>query len=37
MTPNCTTPLYEMIDTPTPMSPDCGTQNIRLSIAAPAM
>ena len=31
-TPNCTAPSYEMIDTPMPMSPDCGTQNIRLSM-----
>ena len=26
--PNCTPPAYDRIDTPMPMSPDCGTQNI---------
>ena len=30
MRPNCTSPSYDRIDTPIPMSPDCGTQNIRL-------
>ena len=33
--PNCTSLLYDRIETPMPMSPDCGTQNIRLSILAP--
>ncbi len=37
ITPNCTPPAYDRIDTPMPMSPDCGTQNIIRGISAPAM
>ena len=29
--------MYERIDTPMPMSPDCGTQNICCASRAPAM
>ena len=36
MSPNCTCPSYDRIDTPIPMSPDCGTQNMKRSIFAPA-
>jgi hypothetical protein len=34
---NCTAPAYDRIDTPTPMSPDCGTQNMICFNGAPAM
>ena len=32
MSPNCTPPAYDRIDTPTPMSPDCGTQTMMRRI-----